>query len=312
MPTLQQLRYLVALADTRHFRRAAEACHVTQPTLSAQLRQLEARLGVRLVEQGRPRVILTPLGLAVAERGRAILREVDAIRALARAGDAGRDGPIRLGVAQTLGSYLLPLLLPELRRAESGRGLVSREDAPEDLVRDLEAGALDLLVLPMPPPRAGLATRPLLREPILVVLHRDHPLARAPAVPPSGLRGEVVLAPGPGHPLHAQLREICTATGARLSCEHEGTNLDGLRQMVAQGMGISLMPALYVRSEVAPQEGVVARPFGGDRPERLIGLAWRRAAAGGADHVALAERMARILRRVPEVTLAAPEEADPG
>ncbi len=301
MPTLQQIRYLVALADTRHFRRAAEACHVTQPTLSAQLRQLEARLGVRLVEQGRPRVILTPLGADIAERGRAVLREVDNIRDLARSGGGPTEKPLRLGVAGTLGSYLLPLVVPELQRGTPGPSLVSREAEPEALLHDLEAGALDLLVMPLPAPRPGLEARPFLREPILVVLRRDHPLARLPAVALSDLRGEVVLAPGPDHPLHAQLRGICAATGARLSCDHEGTNLDGLRQMVARGMGLSLMPALYVRSEVAPQEGVVARPFQDDGPERLIGLVWRRGAAREPECAALAGRMAQLLRRVPEV-----------
>lgn len=305
MPTFQQLRYLVALADTRHFRRAAEACHVTQPTLSAQLRQLERRLGVRLVEQGRPRVILTPLGFAVAERGRAILHEVERIRELARAGGALGDGTIRLGVAQTLGSYLLPLVIPGLLNAEPGQGLVSREKAPEALIGDLEAGNLDLLVLPLPLPfpKSALEVRPFLREPILVVVHRDHALARAESVGPSDLRDEVVLAPGPGHPLHAEVRRICDAVGARLSSDHEGTNLDGLRQMVAQRMGVSLMPALYVRSEVAHQDRVVSRRFRTEAPERLIGLVWRRGAARETEYTVMAQRMAEILGRVPEISL---------
>lgn len=306
MPTLQQIRYLVALADARHFRRAAEACHVTQPTLSTQLRQLESRLGVRLVEQVRPHVILTPLGTTIAEQGRAVLRQVEGIRELARSGGTRGDGTIRLGVAQTLGSYLLPVVLPELQRDGAARSLVSREEVPEALVRDLEAGDLDLLVLPLPLPKAGFVVHPFLRESILVVLRRDHPLASLPVVPPESLRGQVVLAPGPGHPLHAQLRDICAATSALLSCDHEGTNLDGLRQMVAQGMGLSLMPALYVHSEVAHQDRVVARPLQGDAAERLIGLAWRRGAVREAEYVALADRMGRILSKVPEVRLIRP------
>lgn len=309
MPTLQQLRYLVALADVRHFRHAAEACHVTQPTLSAQLRELERRLGVRLVEQGRPRVLLTPLGLSIAERGRIVLREVDGIRALARAGSAAGDGTIRLGVAQTLGSYLLPLVIPDLQDGEPAQALVSREEAPGSLVRHLEAGILDLLVVPLPLPKPGFEARAFLREPILLVVHRDHPLAQAPSILLSDLQHEVVLGPGPGHPLHAQVRDICEAAGARLSCDHEGTNLDGLRQMVAQRMGVSLMPALYVRSEVVRHDRVVAREFRHHAPERLIGLAWRRGAVREREYLALAHRMAKILRRVPEVSLVEPGEA---
>ncbi|MFN3145669.1 MAG: LysR substrate-binding domain-containing protein [Paracoccaceae bacterium] len=304
MPTLQQLRYLVAVADTLHFRRAAEACHVTQPTLSAQLKELEAKLGVELVERSRARVILTPMGRDISERARRVLRGVDDIRDTARIGRSMLEGVIRIGVIQTLGSYLLPLIVPDLHKSHPKLGLYMREGLPDLLLRGIEDGTLDLLFFPLPLARAELEARSLFREPIHVVTPHDHRLAREDAIEPSMLHGETILSLEPGHKLYEQVRALCADYGAELSHDFEGTSLDTLRQMVAMGMGISLMPALYVKSEVAHQDIVVSRPFRGTPPARTIGMIWRKGTAREPEYRALGGLICEILRRrAPEITV---------
>nr|WP_255670592.1 LysR substrate-binding domain-containing protein [Cognatishimia sp. F0-27] len=296
------MRYLVALADTGHFRRAAESCHVTQPTLSAQLRQLERTLGVTLVERTRPRAILNPLGLEITERARRVLREIDEIRMQASLGRDPLHVTIRVGVVQSLGSYLLPLFVPDLHETHPDLKLYVREGLPDYLLRSLHDGTLDLLFFPLPVPQAEFASRPLFREPLAVVAPADHPIAAMDAVRADQLRGETVLSLEPGHKLYDQVRQLCEDYGASLSHDYEGTSLDTLRQMVAMGMGVSLMPALYIKSEVAHQDVVVARPFSGKAPDRMIGMIWRRGAAREKAFEALAELIiACLMRRVPEV-----------
>lgn len=278
MPTLQQLRYLVAIADTLNFSRAAERLNVTQPTLSAQIRALEARLGVPLFERNRARVLPTATGAEIARRARLILREVDAIREIVRYGDRARlGGVLRLGVVHTVGAYLLSVAMPLLRKEFPGLRLYVREDRPERLLAQLADGVQDALVLPEELSRADFETAGLLREALLVVLPADHPLAGKPVIDPSDLTGEVVLTMELWHRLHDQIAELCRETGAELARDYEGTTLDTVRQMVATGMGIALLPALYVRSEVMREKLVVARPLSRGAPSRDIVFVWRRA-----------------------------------
>lgn len=304
MPTLQQLRYLVAVATTRHFRLAAEACHVTQPTLSAQIRELEVRLGAELIERTRSRVVITPLGEAVAEHARTILREVDEIRALTALHRGSLQRTIKVGVVQSLGSYLMPLIVPDLHESHPLLKLYLREGLPRHLLESLAAGALELLFFPLPIRGGDLESWPLFREPFLTVAPHDHPLAAEADLSPAMLKGQTVLSLEPGHKLYEQVAQLCDQYGAHLSHDFEGTSLDTLRQMVAMGMGVSLMPALYVKSEVAPQDNVVARPFRGTPPSRTIGLVWRAGTSRAAEYHELATEIGRILRRrAPEVTV---------
>ncbi|MEM9012674.1 MAG: LysR substrate-binding domain-containing protein [Pseudomonadota bacterium] len=304
MPTLQQLRYLVAITETQHFRRAAEACHVTQPTLSAQLKELEGKLGVELVERSRAKVIVTPLGQEVAERARRVLSEVEEIRTLAALGQGRLSRMIRIGVVQTLGSYLLPLIVPPLHESHPKLKLYMREGLPDYLLRGLSDGALDLLFLPLPVRQADFESRSIFREPIEVVMPHDHPFAAEAEIVPEMLKGETILSLEPGHKLYEQVRRLCEQYGAVLSHDYEGTSLDTLRQMVAMGMGVSLMPALYVKSEVAHQDIVVARRFRGTPPARTIGMVWRRGTARAEEFEELARIICAILRRAaPEVTV---------
>ncbi|PWJ12075.1 LysR substrate-binding domain-containing protein [Jannaschia seohaensis] len=304
MPTLQQFRYLVAVADCLHFRRAAESVHVTQPTLSAQLRELEEKLGVQLVERSRAGVTLTPIGREVADRARGVLRDVADIAALARAGANPFDGTIRVGIVGSLGGYFLPLILPTLHDTYPRLKFYVREGLAADLMGRLRDGSLDLLFFPLPVEEPGLIHVPLFHEPLLVVMPSDHPLAACDPVPPDGLRGETVMTLETGHRLHDTVAELALATGATLSLDYEGTSLDTLRQMVATGLGLSVLPALYVRSEVTRADLVTARPLPEPQPGRDIALVWRKTAAQGGAFERLARDIREILRAAaPEVTV---------
>ena len=302
MPSIQQLRYLVAVAEHLHFRRAAEACHVTQPTLSAQIKDLEMRLGTPLVERSRAKVIMTPTGRDIVERARRILREVQEIHTIAKARQNVLSSVIRIGVVQTVGSYFLPLVIPDLHAKYPKLGLYVREGLPDVLLNNLEDGSLDLLFFPLPVTRAALETQSLFREPIQVVMPSDHRLAQETEIDPAMLRGETVLSLEPGHRLYELVRKISEDYGVELSHDYEGTSLDTLRQMVATGMGLSLMPALYVNSEGAHQDIVVARPFRGTPPSRTIGMVWRKGTSREDEFRLLAELMFATLRdRAPEI-----------
>lgn len=302
MPTLQQFRYLVAVAETLHFRRAAESVNVTQPTLSTQLRELEDKLGVQLVERSRSGVTLTPIGQQIAGRARGLLRDAADIAALARAGVDPLAGTIRVGVVGSLGSYFLPLVIPELHAAYPKLKFYVREGTAVDLMTRLRDGALDVLFFPTPVNDPTLQVAPLFHEPLLIVLPSDHPLAKTATVDRAALRGEVVMTLEAGHRLHDTVADLCAETGAQLSLDYEGTSLDTLRQMVATGLGLSVLPALYVRSEVAREDLVTARPLSDPAPGRDIGMIWRQTAAQGQAYQTLARAIRGTLARTaPEV-----------
>lgn len=305
MPTLKQFRYLVALSNTLHFRRAAEQCHVSQPTLSGQLQELEERLGVQLVERSRrAQVVLTPIGKTIAERARIVLRDVQDIVDLGKHGQQWLDGTIKLGALPTLGPYLLPHVLPELHQSHPNLKLYVREGMPAPLVRSLEEGDLDLLLFPMPIREADLESARMFREQLWVVVPCDHPLAAKDEIERSDLSGQTVLSLEPGHRLHEQVTELCGEFGAELSHDFEGTSLDTIRLMVGMGMGISFMPTVYVLFEVAKDSQVVARPLKSRPPTRTVGLAWRRHSARSEEYQALASIIRGVLRsNLPDVSV---------
>lgn len=277
MPTLQQLRYLVAVADLLHFSRAADMLHVTQPTLSMQIKELEQRLGVPLIERNRNRVLMTRTGTEIAGRAREVLRQVDDIRLLARSADeTGLDGILRIGVVHTVGAYLLSVAMPALHETFPNLRLYVREDRPENLPAQLGEGVHDIMILSGSAPRADAYEEVLLTEPFHLVMPADHRLAGLGRVSPMELAGETVLTMERGHRMHDAIALLCQRAGASLSRDYEGTSLDTLRQMVATGMGITLLPALYVRSEVMREKLVVARPLRTDAPTRSIRMSWRR------------------------------------
>jgi LysR family transcriptional regulator, hydrogen peroxide-inducible genes activator len=294
MPTLRQLRYLVAIADTGSFRRAAASCHVTQPTLSQQLQGLEARLGVVLVERDRSRVALSPVGREVAERARGVLREVQGIVDLARAAPKLLQGRLRLGLPKTLGPWLLPHLLPALAERYPDLRLEPREGHSREIAALLAAGGLDLLLDQLPVAEPELAAEPVAAEGLLLAVPRDHPLASAAGVGASDLAGETVLTLGPAFRLDEALGPLYAAAGAEPRRDYAETSLDLLRQLVALGRGVTFLPALYVLAEGGEDPRVVALRLAPDPPERRLGLVWRR----GADPAPF-----RVLARFARETL---------
>ena len=287
MPSLRQIEYLAALADTPHFRKAAEKVGVSQPTLSAQLSALEQRLGVQLVERSRSSVLLTPIGSQILTIGRRILRDVQDIRDLAASQRGTLGGTIRLGLPPTIGPYLLPRILPVLQKSHRDFKLYVREEMPNTLPGALADGVHEAIVIPLPIRSTDFICVPIFREPLFVVVPAEHEVARKGHVARSDLNGEAVLALERGHHLHEQVEAICDEFGARLLFDYEGTSLDTLRHMIAMGMGISFLPGLFVKSVLDQQTDVVALELKGRALYRTIGLAWRRTSAREAEYQAL-------------------------
>ncbi len=303
MPTLRQLSYLTALADERHFRRAAERVHVTQPTLSVQLNVLEKTLGVRLVDRRGKSVSLTPIGREVAERARRIQEEVRGIRSLAASAQHGLAGTVRLGVPPTLGPYLLPYVVPALHKRFPDLKLHVREGMPRTLLARLHEDAFDFLLSPLPV-GGGVVVKPLFTEPLAVAAAPDHPLARKKRVATTDLQGEHLLALEPGHHLHEQVRDLCEAFGATLLRDYEGTSLDTLRQMAGMGVGLAVLPALYVHSEIAGRGEVAVLKLADESLNRNIGMVWPAGAHGGPQFEDIAALIRDIVgQRFPDLTI---------
>lgn len=293
--TLRQLTYFVALADTRHYRRAAERVGISQPSLSQQIVALEEALGLELVERGQRGAILTPHGRAVLEQARRVLDETTTLRALAQDARKGFSGTIRLGSTPTLGPYLLPYVMRQLHETYPSLKVIVRDATPDVLQEELLTGQHDLILTQLPVPSGDAEVMRLFREPLKLVMAWDHPLSQKQAITDDDLAAQDVLTLSDAYRLHAQVAALCDDLGANLRRDYEGTSLDALRQMTALNMGISLLPALYVHSEVSTETGDVAvRPFRKDRVTRSIGLAWRRRSA----HRALIQHMADLIGAV--------------
>lgn len=294
--TLKQLRAIVALANRRHFRRAAEEIGVTQPSLSAQIQNLEEVLKVRLVDRARGGVSLTPAGREIADRARRILDDERAMRDFAAAAQTSLAGTIRLGSAPTVGPYLLPHIVSVLHRRDPALGLYVREDAPHSLEHDLARGDHDLLLTPLPPSSDDFASEVLFREPLYLAVAADHRLARVEAPSLRDIKGERVLALSARHQLHDQAADICEAAGATIDRNYEGASVDALRHMVGMGMGVTFVPALYARSEIRAKSEIVLKRISGRLFVRSIAMVWRKGAGAARrfrDIAALARDIAR-------------------
>jgi LysR family hydrogen peroxide-inducible transcriptional activator len=290
---LRDLQYLVALADTRHFGRAAERCHVSQPTLSAQVRKLERFLGVPLLERRPRRLALTEAGEAVVDRARRMLQDADDIRALARASQDPLSGQLRVGLIPTLGPYLLPRVAPRLARALPKLQLMLHEYQTAPLVDRVVKGELDLAILALPADTKGLQTRSLFGESFLVAMPEKHRLAARKRVKVGELEGEKLLLLEEGHCLRNQALEVCAQVGTEEQ-DFRATSLETLRQMVAAGLGITLLPRLAAEGPFASARGLVVRPFAPPQPARLIGAAWRRSTSRGEAIAAVCDVIARL------------------
>jgi LysR family hydrogen peroxide-inducible transcriptional activator len=290
--TLRDLEYLVALADTRHFGRAAERCHVSQPTLSAQLRKLEEYLGVPLVERRPRRAALTPAGLAVVERARRMLQDADDIRALARANQDPLAGQLKVGLIPTLGPYLLPRVAPRIAKALPKLQLMLHEYQTAPLVERTLSGELDLAILALPADTKGLVTRSLFAEAFLVAMPESHRLAAKKRVKAADLADEKLLLLEEGHCLRDQALEVCERVGTEEQ-DFRATSLETLRQMVAAGLGITLLPRLAAEGPFASARGLTVRPFAPPAPSRVVGAAWRRSTSRGEAIRAVCDIVAR-------------------
>ena len=282
--TLRQLQYVVAVADQLSFRRAAEQCHVSQPSLSAQLGQLEELLGVRLFERDRRRVLVTAVGRDVIERARRLLIEADD---LAAAGDSARDplaGTLRIGVIPTLAPYVLPAIAPAIRARFPRLTVAWREDKTAVLVAALDAGELDAALVALEADVGDVDRETIATDPFVLAVGPTHPLARATGpVALSELRGADVMLLDDGHCFRQQALEVCATARAREG-EFRATSLTTLVQMVAGGAGVTLLPALSVATE-AKRAGLRVRPLASPKAHRTIALIWRRRAPqAGALH----------------------------
>lgn len=275
LPSLRQLEYFVALVDTGSFKAAADQCGISQPSLSVQLATLEKRLGQRLVERGRAGVIPTLAGREVHERARAILEATQTLVNRFDLPRKGLSGTIRFGASGTLGPYLLPHVIARLHARHPELQLFIREGAPEALTAGLARGDYDMILVQLPV-RGEVTQIRLFREPLQVVVARDHPFAGRDRIRREDLRGQTVLALGPAFALRQQVNDLCETLGARMRSDYEGNTLDAIRLMTGMGMGIAFLPALYVRSEVGPDDrDVTVVPLEGPRILRSVGLVMR-------------------------------------
>lgn len=306
---LRDLGYLVAVADHRHFGRAAEACYVSQPTLSAQIKKLEAELGVQLVERNPRHVMMTAVGARIVERARAVLREVEGIENLARGSRDPESGSLRIGIFPTLAPYLLPHVVPKLTRRFPDLELLLVEAKTEDVLARLRDGTLDVGVLALPVPEEGLRAVPLFTEDFVLAVPDGHHLAaRTGPVAPSVLDGERILLLEDGHCLRDQALEVCNGVGASERGGFRATSLETLRQMVAAGVGSTLLPELAVRPPVAMPEGVTVLRFTEPVPHRRVAMLWR----AGSAFDGFLPRLAEVFGDLPPgyVHPAAGHEAD--
>jgi LysR family hydrogen peroxide-inducible transcriptional activator len=281
--TLTELRYIVAVARERHFGRAAEACFVSQPTLSVAIKKLEEELDVKIFERGSNEVSLTPLGEAIVRQAQTVIEQASAIKEIAKRGKDPLNGPLKLGIIYTIGPYLLPQLVRQVIDLTPQMPLVLQENFTVKLLDMLRTGELDCAIMAEPFPDTGLAIAPLYDEPFVIAMPHTHPLAHAKQISAEALKRETMLLLGAGHCFRDQVLEVCPefarfsrdAEGIRKS--FEGSSLETIKHMVASGMGITVVPQLSVPHDPAGAPPLVSYvPFAAPVPSRRVVLAWRR------------------------------------
>ncbi len=286
---LRDLKYLVALAEERHFGRAAERCHVSQPTLSAQIRKLEEYLGVSLVERQPKKVSLTETGERIVARARRVLQEADAIVELARTDRDPLAGELKLAFIPTVGPYLLPKVATRLKRALPKLKLLLYEYQTAQLLEKLRDGDIDMGILALPVPTDGLECRELYEEAFMLAVPDTHPLAQRERARVEDLRGETLLLLEDGHCLRDQALEVCSRVRVSEDQDYRATSLETLRQMVAAGHGVTLLPQLATIGPGGTTRGLRVRPFARPSPSRSIGAVWRKSTTRGPAIEAIAE-----------------------
>lgn len=290
---LKDLRYLVAVADTRHFGRAAARCFVSQPTLSSQLRKLEESLGVQLIERRPRRVALTDAGEEIAQRAREMLQTAEAIVTVSQTRRDPLAGQLRVALLPTIGPYLLPHVALRLRKALPRLELMLYEYRTEALLEHLHSGDIDMGILALPVHDEALMTRELYEEPFVLAMPESHRLAGRAHVKIEDLNDETLLLLEDGHCLRDQALAVCARSSAHEKQDFRATSLETLRQMVAAGVGVTLLPALASRGAYGSARGMVTRPFSRPVPSRRIGAVWRKSSARSQAIEAVGDQIAR-------------------
>ncbi len=272
---IRALQYFVKLAELRHFSKAAEACFVSQPTLSTQIRKLEEELGVSLVERAPRKIMLTPIGEDIAHRARHILRDLEHVKDAARRSKDPETGTIKLGIFPTLAPYLLPHVIPGIRSRYPDLRLQLAEEKTEDILNMLDQGRLDAGLLALPIEEHGMELEVLFEEPFVTAMPANHPLSRKQTIEMQDLAGEELLLLEEGHCLRQQALDVCALAGAYERVDFHATSMETLRQMVASNSGLTLMPVLAVKPPIPMTDNIVLRPFAPPAPSRTIALVWR-------------------------------------
>jgi len=273
---LRDLHYLIAVADLRSFVQAAEHCHISQPTLSTQIKKLEDRLGVQIFERSNKRVLLTEAGEHIVDKARQVLQQVDHINELAANARDPMAGTLRLGAFPTLSTYIFPSLVPIIKRSLPRIRLILVEEKTDELIRQLKNGQIDMAMLALPVFDDLLETKALFDDEFFLAVASDHPLASRPDIKQADLAGQQLLLLDEGHCLRGHALQICQLNGAEEEQDVRATGLETLRQMVRAGTGITFMPRIAVRDN---DEGIRYIPFQAPSPSRTIGLVWRKTSA---------------------------------
>jgi len=301
LPTLTQLRHLIAVSEHLHFGKAAASCFITQSSLSLSIRELESGLGATLVERTRRSVMMTTLGSEIVSRARKVITDVEDITDLVRADDDPLSGSIRLGVIPTIAPFLLPRTLPRLRRAYPDLKLYLREERSADLVHQLTSGELDLLVLAFPYPVPGLETFLFADDPFWIAYPKGHPGGTSERVTPSSLKDDTLLMLEEGNCLRDHALSACHLSTSSANVDFQASSLHTLIQMVDNGLGITVLPKMAIDGGIAKSTQIQLRPLEGKGTSRQIGLVWRATSARKQEFLMLAEffkdELATPLRR---------------
>ncbi len=286
--TLNELRYVVAVAQERNFRRAAQKCFVTQPALSLAIQKLEDELGVQIFERGQSEVAVSALGRRIVEQAQRVLEEAQRVKAIAAEGKDPLMGSLRLGAIFTVGPYLLPALIPALHKSAPAMPLEIEENTTAQLEVLLRNGKLDAILIALPFGDAGIATLPLYDEPFAVVVPESHAWAKRKQIDPKDLAKQRVLLLNSGHCFSNQVVEACPELSRKGEDVQQGNSLETIRSMVASGLGITVLP-VSACSERFQSKLVRAVPFAEPAPTRRIALAWRKSFAREAAVIAVAD-----------------------
>jgi LysR family hydrogen peroxide-inducible transcriptional activator len=295
LPSLKQLEYLVALADAGHFGHASARCNITPSTLSAGIRDLENVLGVALAERTKRRVLMTPIGKEIAARSRLLLRDAEDVMALAASNREPMSGEMRLGVIPTISPFLLPRVLPAINEKHPALRLYLREEQTAPLLSRLRSGEIDLALIALPYDIEGLTSRVIFEDKFQFACNESHPLANRQTVPVSALIDEPLMLLEEGHCLRGHALEACQFHDVQIRAQFEASSLHTLVQMVASGIGVTLLPELAIDSQITKGTSIKLVPLS-DNASRQIGLVWRQSSLRSRDFEILGDTLKSIVK----------------